>query len=179
MSRVQRRARAPSLVEDLPRPWRGIRSLSSRAFRARLACARRAEKQAWKTAYGVAQALLFRYHRALERDTRIPRRQCGCRPRAARQRLSLRHGYAGGRGAGSRPADFGRRAVGHSRRAGAGVARRGRRQDAGVCLTRWELALWTKEQRENEGGEECRDKWRGPREPSARAMVNTCSISPR
>src|SRR6516165_10753248 len=137
MSRVQRRARAPSLVEDLPRPWRGIRSLSSRAFRARLACARRAEKQAWKTANGVAQALLFRYHRALERDTRIPRR------------------------------------------GGAGVAWRGRRQDAGVCLTRWELALWTKEQREIEGGEECRDKWREPREPSARAMVNTCSISPR
>src|SRR5262249_18720972 len=46
MSRVQRRARAPFLAEDLPRPWRRIRSLSSRAFRARLARARRAEKQA-------------------------------------------------------------------------------------------------------------------------------------
>src|SRR5262249_17806352 len=70
----------------------------------------------------------------------------GGRPRAGGQRLSLRHGHAGGRGAGSRPADFGRRAVGHSRRAGAGVARRGRRQDAGVRLTK--LAPWMRVQRE-------------------------------
>src|SRR5262249_34938747 len=148
MSRVQRRARAPSLAEDLPRPWRGIRSLSSRAFRARLARARRAEKQAWEAADGFAQALLFRYHRALESGARIPRRPCGRRPCAARQRLSLRHGHAGGRVAGARPADFGSRAVGHSRRAGAGVARRGWRQDAGVCLTRRKPPLWTRERRE-------------------------------
>src|SRR5262249_23024403 len=128
--------------------WRRMRALSSRAFCARLARARRAEKQAWEAADGFAQALLFRYHRALESGARIPDRQSGRRPRAARQRLSLRHGHARGRVAGSRPADFSRRAVGHSRRTGSGVARRGRRQDAGVCLTRWELALWTREQRE-------------------------------
>src|SRR5262245_55855043 len=179
MSRVQRRARAPFLAEDLPRPWRRIRSLSSRAFRARVARARRAEKQAWETADGFAQALLFRYQRALESGARIPHRQCGRRPRAARQRLSLRHGHARGRVAGSRPADFSRRAVGHSRRTGSGVARRGRRQDAGVCLTRWELALWTREYRENEGGGNCRDERRGPEEGSARALVNTRPLAPR
>src|SRR5260370_39984818 len=177
MSRVQRRARAPSPVEDRPRPWRGIRPLSSRAFRARLARARRAEKQAWETADGFAQALLFRYYRALERGARIPRRQRGRRPRAARQRLSLRHGHAGGRVAGSRSVDFGRRAVGHSRRACAGVAWRGRRQDAGVRPTRSELTLLGERAAANGGGEKCRNKWRGRRVPSARATAETWSIS--
>src|SRR5215470_9292746 len=150
MSCLQRRARAPSLAEDLPRPWRGVRALPSRALRARLARARGAEANAWQAADGFAQTLLFRYYRALERGARLPRRQRGRRPRVARQRLSLRHGHAGGRVAGSRPVDFGRRAVGHPRRTGAGFARRGR-QDAGVRLTRFELTLLdVREQRETE-----------------------------
>ena len=76
-----------------------------------------------ETADRFAQALLFRYHRALERGARVSRRQRRRRPRAARQRLSLRHGHAGRRVAGSRPVDSGRRPVRHSRRTGAGAAR--------------------------------------------------------
>ena len=53
-----------------------------------------------------------------KRRAGIPGRQCGCRPRAARQRLSLRHGHAGRRAAGPKPVDPGRRADLHPGRAG-------------------------------------------------------------
>ena len=53
---VQRRARAPSVAENLPRPWRRVRALPGRALRARLACARGAEAQAAQAADGVARS---------------------------------------------------------------------------------------------------------------------------
>ena len=79
-----------------------------------------------------ARAVLLRHHRALEGGAGISGRQRGRRPRAARQRLSLRHGHAGRRAAGRGPVDPGQRPGSHPRRPGPGAAGRGGRQDIGA-----------------------------------------------
>src|ERR1700704_525587 len=94
--------------------------------------ARGGEEEAAEAADGFARSLPLRHHHALERRARVPGRQCGRRPRAAGQRLSLRHGHAGWRAAGGRAVDSRGRAGGHSRRPGTGAARRRRRHGLGA-----------------------------------------------
>ena len=96
--------RYPSL-KILPVPWRRLRALPGRPLPARLACARRAEDEAAEAADRLAPAVLLRHHRAFEGGARIPGRQRRRRPRAARQRLSIRHGHARRRAAGPQPFD--------------------------------------------------------------------------
>ena len=81
----------------------------------------------------VTATFLFRHHRALEGSVGFFGRHGGRRPGSARQRLSVRHGYAGWRVAGPQPLHIGRRQNGDSGRPSAGIARRGG-DGAGVRL---------------------------------------------
>ena len=80
------------------------------------------------------QAVLFRYHRALEGSSRFPCRHCGDRPGAARQRLSFRHGNAGRSAASPRAFRRGGGTDIHSRRDCAKAARTSGRQAIGARL---------------------------------------------
>src|SRR5262249_27906227 len=91
---VRRRVRPLSEPESLPRPWRRLRALSGGPLGARLGGAARAEEDAAAFAQERDRPLHLRHHPALEGNAGISGALGRPRPRAARQRLSLRHGDA-------------------------------------------------------------------------------------
>ena len=74
------------------------------------------KKNVAAAAEGHRQAFLLRHHPAFRAGAGIPAQAGRRRPRAARQRLSLRHGHDGLRAACARLANFRRRQGQHSRR---------------------------------------------------------------
>ena len=124
---VQRRARALSEPEVLPVPWRRLRALPGRALRARLACARRAEEASCAKPPTAIRSKRFYFDTIMHSKDVLEFLvgNAGVRSRAARQRLSVRHGHAGRRAAGRRTCRSRRRQGIHPGRAGPALAGRG------------------------------------------------------
>ena len=94
LSLIRRRARPPSEADVHARSWRRLHALSGGALGARLESAARAEEECVDAAEEYRQAFHVRHHPAFRQNAGSDDRPGWQRPRAARQRLSLRHGHA-------------------------------------------------------------------------------------